>query len=116
MQRKHIDFRELLERLLPLEELPPADRSAVERALKSGVSRELQQAALYAVRQLEQIGALRRLPGHNGGPPALRYQRREGLDVITIQLPGTTREDGVVVYPRATLPLQAQAEIGRAHV
>jgi len=113
MQRKHIDFRELLERLLPLEELPPADRSAVERALKSGVSRELQQAALYAVRQLEQIGALRRLPGHNGGPPALRYQRREGLDVITIQLPGTTREDGVVVYPRATLPLQAQAGLDR---
>jgi diguanylate cyclase (GGDEF)-like protein len=113
LQRKHIDFRELLERLLPLEELPPADRTAVERALKRGVSGELEQAALYAVRQLEQVGALRRLPGHNGGPPALRYQRREGLDVITIQLPGTAREDGVVVHPRATLPLQAQASLDR---
>jgi diguanylate cyclase (GGDEF)-like protein len=112
MQRKHIDFRELLERLLPLEELPPADRSAVERALKSGVSGQLQQAALYAVRQLEQLGALRRLPA-NGGPPALRYQRREGLDVITIQLPGEARQDGIVVYPRATLPLEAQASLDR---
>jgi diguanylate cyclase (GGDEF)-like protein len=112
MQRKHIDFRELLERLLPLEELPPADRSAVERALKSGVSTQLQQAALYAVRQLEQLGALKRLP-NNGGPPALRYQRREGLDVITIQLPGESRHDGVMVVPRATLPLQAQASLER---
>lgn len=114
MQRKHIDFRELLERLLPLEELPPADRSAVERALKSGVSGQLQQAALYAVRQLEQVGALRRLPSaQNGGPPALRYQRREGLDVITIQLAGEARHDGVQVHPRATLPLQARASLDR---
>ncbi len=114
MRRKDIDFRELLERLLPLEELPPADRGAVERALRSGVSGQLQQAALYAIQQLEQLGALRRLPpGKNGGPPALRYQRREGLDVITIQLPGSTRRDGVVVYPRATLPLKAQASLER---
>ena len=114
MRRKQIDFRELLERLLPLEELPPADRSAVDRALKSGVSGQLQQAALYALRQLEQVGALRRLPSaQNGGPPALRYQRREGLDVITIQLPGASRTDGVVVYPRASLPPRAQASLDR---
>jgi diguanylate cyclase (GGDEF)-like protein len=114
MRRKHIDFRELLERLLPLEELPPADRGAVERALKSGVSGQLQQAALLAVRELERVGALRRLPpAGNGGPPALRYQRREGLDVITIQLPGTTRRDGIVSVPRATLPPQAQASLER---
>src|SRR5262249_59600126 len=114
MQRRDIDFRELLERLLPLEELPTADRGAVERALKSGVSDQLQQAAMYAVRQLERIGALKRLPApQNGGPPALPYQRREGLDVIPIQLPGAAREDGIVVYPRATLPLEAPASLDR---
>jgi len=114
MQRKDIDFRELLERLLPLDELPPADRGAVERALKSGVSGQLQQAAMYAVRQLEQAGALKRLPSaQNGGPPALRYQRRESLDIITIQLPGEARDDGIVAYPRATLPLEAQASLDR---
>ena len=114
MQRKHIDFRELLERLLPLEELPPADRGAIERALKSGVSGQLQQAALHAVRQLEHVGALRRLPSlHNGGPPALRYQRRESFDVITIQLAGEARQDGIVLHPRAALPLQATASIER---
>ena len=114
MQRKHINFRELLERLLPLEELPPADRSAVERALKSGVSGQLQQAALHAVRQLEQLGALRRLPSvSTEGVPALRYQRREGLDVITIQLEGEPRRDGIVAHPRAALPLQAQASLDR---
>ncbi len=112
MRRKHIDFRELLERLLPLEELPPADRGAVERALKSGVSGQLEQAALYALRQLERVGAVRRLPPEgNGGAPLLRYQPREGLDVITIQLPGVTRHDGVVAFPRANLPPQAQASL-----
>jgi len=112
MRRKHIDFRELLERLLPLEELPPADRGAVERALKSGVSGQLEQAALYALQQLERVGAVRRLPPErNGGAPLLRYQPREGLDVITIQLPGLTRHDGVVAFPRASLPPQAQASL-----
>jgi diguanylate cyclase (GGDEF)-like protein len=86
----------------------------VERALRSGVSDQLQQAALHAVRELERVGALRRLPpAGNGGPPALRYQRREGLDVITIQLPGTARRDGIVSVPRATLPPQAQASLER---
>ncbi|HEY2955395.1 MAG TPA: GGDEF domain-containing protein [Candidatus Eisenbacteria bacterium] len=112
MRRKHIDFRELLERLLPLEELPPADRGAVERALKSGVSEQLEQAALYALQQLERVGALRRLPpARNGGAPLLRYQPRDGMDVITIQLPGAARRDGVVSFPRAGLPPQAQASL-----
>jgi diguanylate cyclase (GGDEF)-like protein len=114
MRRKQIDFRELLERLLPLEELPPADRGAVDRALRSGITGQLEQAALHALRQLEQIGALRRLPPvENGGPPALRYQRREGFDVITIQLPGASRDDGIVAYPRASLPPRAQASLDR---
>jgi len=112
MRRKHIEFRELLERLLPLEELPLADRGAVERALKSGVSEQLEQAALYALQQLERVGAVRRLPSErNGGAPLIRYQPREGLDVITIQLPGLARHDGVVAFPRAGLPPQAQASL-----
>ena len=48
MKRKPIDFRELLEHLLPLERLPPADRTRVQRALVSGV-----QLGLEAWAQLE---------------------------------------------------------------
>ena len=62
MNRKPIDFRHLLERLLPLDALPSADRQRVQRALHSGVTSQIEQASLHALRQLEQLGALTRLP------------------------------------------------------
>src|SRR5260370_19610127 len=69
MKQKSIDFRELLERLLPLDELPPASRFEVHRALQAGVIGQLEQAALMALNQLELRGALKRLPsaGNGGG-------------------------------------------------
>ena len=89
MKQKHIGFRDLLERLLPIEELPPVDRMRVQRALRSGVSNEVELAALHAIDLLEQQGALRRLPGEvRGGSPAVRYQPRDRHDIITLQMPG----------------------------
>ncbi len=113
MKQKTINFRELIERLLPLDELPAAERFAVERALKSGVAGQLQKAALHALEQLERRGAVRRLPSQkNGGDPAvLRYQSRDRLDLITIHLPAPARRDGLVVFPRTGLPSHAQASL-----
>ena len=62
MKQKTIDFRELLESVLPLDDLLPADRAEVRRALQGGITRELETAALYALSRLEQRGALRRVP------------------------------------------------------
>ena len=45
VRQKSIDFRELLERLLPLDQLPPVDRLHVQRALHAGVESQLEQAA-----------------------------------------------------------------------
>jgi diguanylate cyclase (GGDEF)-like protein len=112
MKQKTIDFRELLERLLPLDELPSASRFEVHRALQSGVIAQLEQAALLALSQLERRGTLKRLPpAANGGGPMLRYQRRDALDVISIELPASKRREGVFEFPRASLPAHARADI-----
>jgi diguanylate cyclase (GGDEF)-like protein len=109
MRQKPIEFRELLERLLPLDQLEPADRLHVQRALRDGVGRQLEEAALFALRRLESSGAVRRLPpARNGDAGVVRYQARDRLDVITLRLPGPRRQGGWLVFPRASLPLQAQ--------
>ena len=112
MKQKHIGFRDLLERLLPVEELPPADRMRVQRALRSGVATEVERAALHAIDLLEQQGSLRRVPAEPGASgPAVRYQPRGQHDIITLQLPGPRMRDGVRVQPRTALPTQAPARL-----
>jgi diguanylate cyclase (GGDEF)-like protein len=112
MKQKQIGFRDLLERLLPVDELPPVDRMRVQRALRSGVAIEVERAAMHAIDLLEQQGSLRRLPaeGTTGGP-TVRYQPRGQHDIITLQLPGPRQRDGVTIQPRNTLPTQAPARL-----
>jgi diguanylate cyclase (GGDEF)-like protein len=113
MNQKTIDFRELLERLLPLDELPPASRLEVHRALQTGVIGQLEQAALLALSQLERRGTLKRLPPvGNGGGSMLRYQSRDALDVISIELPAVQQREGIFAFPRASLPDHARADLG----
>ncbi len=110
MKQRDIGFRELLERVLPLEELPPADRSRVQRALSSGVTREIESAALSTIERLEEGGALRRVPGPpNGHGVVMRFQPRDALELITIDLPRPETPAGVSAYPRAVLPGRALA-------
>lgn len=112
MKQKHIGFRDLLERLLPIEELPPVDRMRVQRALRSGVGNEVERAAMHAIDLLEQQGALRRLPAESlGGQPLVRYQPRNRHDIITLQMPGPRQHDGVTIQPRTALPTQAPARL-----
>jgi diguanylate cyclase (GGDEF)-like protein len=112
MKQKHIGFRDLLEKLLPVDELPPVDRMRVQRALRSGVSTEVERAALHAIDLLEQQGSLRRLPPEPGtSGPAVRYQPRGQHDVITLQMPGPRTRDGIIVQPRSALPTQAPARL-----
>src|SRR5881409_3564520 len=87
MQRKPIDFRILLERLLPTDELPPADQIRIARALQSGVPTQIEQIGLMTLQQLEDLGVLRRV-AENGGdyPYRVRFQSR-GVDLITLELP-----------------------------
>ncbi len=105
MKQRDIGFRELLERVLPLEELPAADRSRVERALSSGAAREIERAALSTIERLAEGGALRRVPSPpNGGGTVLRFQPRDALELITLHMPGPATMAGVIAYPRSALP------------
>jgi diguanylate cyclase (GGDEF)-like protein len=49
------------------------------------------------------------LPPDAGHPARVRYQRSGGTDVITLQVPGSQRREGFLLYPRAALPAQAPA-------
>lgn len=114
MKQKPITFRELLEKVLPLEELPTSDRVRVQRALHSGVSGQLEEAAFLAIEQLESRGALRRLPGGaNGARGATRFQPRNAFEVITLHMPETARHDGVDSIPRSQLPARAPADLNQ---
>jgi diguanylate cyclase (GGDEF)-like protein len=112
MPQEHIDFRSLLERVLPLEALPAAERAQVQQALTTGVSEQIEQAALLALAQLERRGAVSRLPSASNGSPAIvRYLARDRLDIITLRLPQLQVRDGVRLIPRASLPAQAQTAL-----
>ncbi|HKQ56711.1 MAG TPA: hypothetical protein VJY35_02480, partial [Candidatus Eisenbacteria bacterium] len=112
MKQRDIGFRELLERVLPLEDLAPADRSRVQRALNSGIARDIESAALSTIERLAEGGALRRVPTPSNGPAMiLRFQRPDALELITVHMPGTTTLAGVTAYPRATLPASVLARL-----
>jgi diguanylate cyclase (GGDEF)-like protein len=112
MKRKHIEFRELLERLLPLDELPAADRFRIQRALLSGAADQLEQAALLALSRLEQSGAIERLPAGPSDPVSqVRYRTRHAIDLITIEWPQPRERDGIILMPRTTLPAHASTDL-----
>lgn len=112
MKQRQIGFRDLLERLLPVEELAPSDRMRVQRALRSGLAIELERAALHAIDALEEQGSLKRLPAEGiHGQPLVRYQARGQHDVITVQHPGPRVRDGVSIQPRSALPTAAPARL-----
>lgn len=114
VKRKSIDFRELLETLLPLDSLPPASRLEVQRALHSGITAQIERVALLALRELERQGTLRRIgPKDNAAPPALRYESRQTFNLITVQLPMPPRIEGFQAHLRALLPVQAEARLDR---
>jgi diguanylate cyclase (GGDEF)-like protein len=111
MNRKSIDFKELLERFLPLDVLPTADRLRIQRALRSGVTAQIEQASLHALRQLEQAGALTRVASPPGGSSEIiRYQTR-GIDLISLELPAPIEREGVVFHRRIALVARTQTTL-----
>jgi diguanylate cyclase (GGDEF)-like protein len=113
MLRKPIDFRELLERLLPLDRLPTAERLQVQRVLANGDRAQIEQMALAVLERLAADGTLRRMDAPDGAGGALRrYQLPGALAVVTLEMPRPVVRDGIVAWPRVSLPATAQAGIG----
>ncbi len=111
MLQKAIDFRQLVERLLPLQEMPTSDRQRVQRALETGLSGQLEEAAQYLLSRLEVSGAARRMPADAAGQRILRWQLRDSLDQIAIELPAPREQEGLLEVPRPGLGSHAQAGI-----
>jgi diguanylate cyclase (GGDEF)-like protein len=117
MKQRDIGFRELLERVLPLEELPAPDRLRVERALTSGAAREIERAALSTIERLTEGGALRRVPSPaNGGANVVRFQPRDSLELITLHMPAPERLQGVLAYSRSALPARVLTRLDQLRV
>ena len=113
MSQQVIDFRELLERVLPLDRLPAPDRMRVQQALRIGLLHEVEAAAMMAMDRLEDQGELRRISSPNGGAHVVRYVPSDSRDVITIERPAPREEAGIVVVSRATLPGRAPADLSQ---
>ena len=114
MSQQVIDFRELLERVLPLDRLPTPDRLRVQQALRMGLLHEVKAAAMMAMDRLEGQGALRRVPApSNGDRQVVRYLPSDSREVITLEMPAPREVAGIVVVPRATLPLRAPADLSQ---
>jgi diguanylate cyclase (GGDEF)-like protein len=112
MRQKVIDFRTLLEQVLPLEDLPPTDRLRIRRTLQAGIADQLEDAARYALSRLEESGAMRRLPVRGDAPARqLRWQTRNGMEVVTLPAPVPIGREGVTSAPRAGLPLVAETRL-----
>jgi diguanylate cyclase (GGDEF)-like protein len=112
MKQKTIDFRELLERVLPIDDLPAAHRMQVQRALREGVPAEIERAGLQALAQLERRGSVRRLVDEEDGlQRSVRYQPNGAIDVIRLEVDGATEADGVRIFPRSSLPTSVRTGI-----
>ncbi len=110
MRRISITFRELLARILPLDQLSPTDLARVRDALAEGSPGELERVALYYLERLSQLGAVRRLPDRPE-PEArvLRFQLPDALEVIALRYPTPPLPAGLAAYPRALLSDRASS-------
>jgi diguanylate cyclase (GGDEF)-like protein len=114
MKRHSISFRQLLERVLPLEALPPADLARVRVALAHGSTAEQEEAALVALERLAALGVLDRLPDRlEAGERIVRFQRRDAHEVVALRFPMPAVPPGVDAVPRALATLAAAAPAER---
>jgi diguanylate cyclase (GGDEF)-like protein len=100
------EFRDLLERVLPLDRLHGVSVLSARQALRSGLARELESAGLML---------LERLAPEARGRRAEDSRNRETLapSSTTLELPGPTERDGILLYPRAALPSRAPADLAQ---
>lgn len=104
MKRRPILFRQLLERVLPVDRLPAGDRQRIARALQEGDPGEIESAALGALEKLVDLGHLRLIEEVVRGEEKLRrYQNLTTADVVVLVLPTDDADEGIYKIP---LPLR----------
>ena len=112
MSRQAIDFRELLDRVLPLEDLPRVRHQDARHGLRAGMIAEIEQAGRAALTHLEERGAPRRLPpGERARDRLTSGPSREAIDRASVRPPSLRARDGVFLHLRTTLPAHASAPL-----
>jgi diguanylate cyclase (GGDEF)-like protein len=102
MRRISITFRELLERILPLDQLPSVELARVREALAVGSPGELERLAFHLLERLVRTGRVRRLPAHvDGGDRVVRFQLADDLATISLRFPESELPSGLEALPRA---------------
>ena len=114
MKRHPLSFRHLLERVLPLDALPPLDRERARAALAEGDLRRIERVALEALGRLAEQGTFERLPDRLEPPDrVVRFQRRDTHEVVALRFAAPTLPAGIVALPRALVTLSGQAPLER---
>jgi diguanylate cyclase (GGDEF)-like protein len=114
MKRHSLSFRILLERILPLDALPPFDRERARAALEAGDDRRIERVALEALDRLVELRLFTRLPDRLDPPDrVVRFQREGKGEVIALRFAAPSLPPGLVALPRALVTINGQAPIER---
>jgi diguanylate cyclase (GGDEF)-like protein len=101
MQRIPIDFRQLLQRVLPLDALSPSERDRLGEDLAQTTSDTGEQIALYWIERLIERGALRRLPDlERPGEVVMRFQPVDSIESISIPFATPSPAAGLETIPQ----------------
>jgi diguanylate cyclase (GGDEF)-like protein len=101
MKRQPLSFRALIERVLPIDALPGAERARVRRALDQGGEAELEDAAYGALEGLVRAGVLDTLPDRiESGERVFRFQRRDSHEVFAVRVAAPGLPPGIAAWPR----------------
>ncbi len=104
MKHHTIPFRELLQRVLPVEKLPSADQARVAGAIKEGDPRTLEALAFEMLDRLVDLGHLRVMEEVLRGDEKIRrYRDLTTGNTIALRLPVGDEDEGVYKIP---LPLR----------
>jgi diguanylate cyclase (GGDEF)-like protein len=114
MQRHTLSFRILLERILPLDRLPPLDRERARAALESGDERKIERVALEALDRLVELRVFTRLPDRiDQTDRIVRFQYEGRSEVVALRFASPVVPPGIVALPRALVTINGQAPIER---
>src|SRR5262249_12396234 len=114
MKRLPVSFREFLERIVPLDDLPPADRGRVLAALASGDAPRIERTALALLERLVALGLYTRAPEQRDGTDRLlRFQRVDGNESVALRVAAPELLPGLVAVPSALVRFTGSAPLER---
>ena len=109
MRRVAITFRELLERILPLDQLSPGELARIKDALVRDEAGELERLAYQQLLRLVDLGLARPLPERvEAGERAVRFQLTQTLETVSFRYPQPVLGRGIASFSRSLVTSRAR--------